>query len=536
MGSANITPLQGAELMKTMKYEYNECIKNNLNNDELNEQLKLKYEINLSKIRANPLGILSNVKKIQRNLPGSKSMEARPKAPSRHRSFDEVPSNSPKNKKQIIAKDFNEENGEEKDSWDSVKGQPACLLCAMVFTSVDKLTTHTKYSTIHASNLKRLEKAKFTTIIPPEPSPPKPNRQIPSDTPSSNRVLYTGSKFFWRSKHNIDFHIYLHIEAQVLEIIGYDSATQTELPRIYLEESLVSDCISHEDILQKIKVHKETNTKYLSILETSGISPTNAASNTNNSKQKILKAKSNILDIDENNEDTFDTINDNTTEERNEANNISISNFNFNPNFTSNNTVSNSDTTQELDLLLYEEEKRLMIASLIMSKLQYQKLGNINIASTPNAVISPRFLEYKLCFLDPKLQDAILPVKPQDVIAVSIPRRRHSTQAEITESFRSLNNMQMELQEITAKAEKMSNLIRQSIELFTTHHFPSSTKSQHSSPRPKSIPLDKQTLESMKKKEVRDRWRYAIHKVVLRNALDHTVEYLKHKHHEEKTH
>lgn len=177
-----------------------------------------------------------------------------------------------------------------------------------------------------------------------------------------------------------------------------------------------------------------------------------------------------------------------------------------------------------------------MIASLLMSKLQYQRLGNVNVSSTPNAVISPRFLEYKLCFPDPRLQDAILTEKPKDVVPVSIPRRRHSTQAEITESFRSLNNMQMELQEITAKAEKMSNLIRQSIELFTTHHFPSPTRSQHSSPRPKAIPIDKQSLESMKKKEVRERWRYAIHKVVLRNALDHTVEYLKQKHHEDKAH
>lgn len=192
-----------------------------------------------------------------------------------------------------------------------------------------------------------------------------------------------------------------------------------------------------------------------------------------------------------------------------------------------------AETHPELDSLLFEEEKRLMIASLIMSKLQYQKINNLTVISKSNTTPTPSFLDYQLSFIDPRLQSAILSERPVDVTPVVIPRRRHSTQAEISESFRSLNSMQMELQEITCKAEKMSNLIRQSIELFTTHHFPAPTRSQYSSPRPKAIPIDKESKELMKKKEIRERWRYAIHKVVLRNALDHTVEILKQKHHEE---
>lgn len=307
-----------------------------------------------------------------------------------------------------------------------------------------------------------------------------------ADPSTPYRVLYTGSKFFWRSKHNIDFHIYHHIDASVLEIIGYDSATQTELPRLYLDEGLVSDSISQDDIYSRIKNNKDSNTKYLSVLE----NPANAQKNS--SKIRTHDSK----------DDNFVTINDDRFD---------------------------SNSTEQLDALLYDEEKRLIIASRLISKLQYQHVSmpkeSLGAGRNGTALIP-----YELSFIDPQLQSSILTEKPPNVTPVVIPRRRHSTQAEISESFRSLSTMQMELHEITSKAEKMSHLIRASIELFTQHHFSPPKQSQYVSPRMKSqLPLDKQSAESLKKKEVRERWRYAIHKVVLRNALGQTVEMLKQK-------
>jgi hypothetical protein len=193
------------------------------------------------------------------------------------------------------------------------------------------------------------------------------------------------------------------------------------------------------------------------------------------------------------------------------------------------NELTESVPTEELDVLFYDEEKRLLVVSRLMSKLQYQKvIGSPVTTARNNPSGTPLLAHYELSFMDPQLQAAILPGKPNNITSVMISRRRHSTQAEISESFRTLNTMQVELQEITAKAEKMSQLIRQSIELFTKRQSFNSP-SKYASPRTtgKAGTASPGTSESLKKKEICDRWRYAIHKVVLRNALDQTVEMLK---------
>jgi hypothetical protein len=580
MGSANITPLQGIEIVKVMKKEYDSIQNQEMSQEELKEKLLFKYENAVAKAKLNqptqPLSTL--IKKIQRGGNGTKSMEARPRSVTRFRSFDEAP--TPKKKERVggIVESPHEETT---DSWDSVKAQPACLLCAMVFTSPDKLATHTKYSvcflslflsyliplslspshpllysssspallspqTIHASNLKRLEEAKFAASK--ITSPPKPIVRAPpvrhDQLAVPYRVIYTGSKFFWRSKHNIDFHIYHHTEPapiSILEIIGYDSATNTELPRLYLNEEIVSATLSSDEILSRVKLHKDSNTKYLSVLESMATSAAphqpNHLFGVKTMKPKLLKIADEeptvtpgdqegmgaVSEVDD--EGTSASLNEQRGEGRIER--------------------KHSTTEQELEALMYEEEKRLSLASRIMSKLQYQKVVNLSpIPSARNVTIpsrnsnrgatSPRLVQYDLCFIDTQLQSAVLTEKPLNLSPVIIPRRRHSTQAEINESFRSLNTMQMELHEMTNKAEKMSHLIRQSIEMFTQHHFvnsssssSSSKQSQYLSPRKKSqLPVDKQSLAERKKEEIRERWRYTIHKVVLRNALGHTIEFL----------
>ena len=276
----------------------------------------------------------------------------------------------------------------------------------------------------------------------------------------------------------------------ILEIIAYDSATQTELPRLYLDETLVSHSISPDEILSRMQKNKDAQTRYLNVLD--------------DPKQKQGVIVSRATDA------TASIDSKDQTDERDE--------------------LSQSIPTEELDLLFYDEEKRLLVASRLMSKLQYQKIVGcpLTTARGGNPSGTPLLTQYELSFIDPQLQAAILQEKPHNITPVIISRRRHSTQAEISESFRSLNTMQMELQEITAKAEKMSQLIRQSIELFTQHHFTSPSK--YISPRSaagKGGSSSPGTVTNLKKKEVRDRWRYAIHKVVLRNALDQTLEMLR---------
>ena len=47
-----------------------------------------------------------------------------------------------------------------KDSWDSVSAQPSCVICSMTFLNQSKLDRHVKYSSMHATAVKKLEAAK----------------------------------------------------------------------------------------------------------------------------------------------------------------------------------------------------------------------------------------------------------------------------------------------------------------------------------------------------------------------------------------
>ena len=48
------------------------------------------------------------------------------------------------------------------------------------------------------------------------------------------RLLYSGSKMFWRTKDNIDLHIYLHVIPDCIEVVPFDIERHKELGRIYL--------------------------------------------------------------------------------------------------------------------------------------------------------------------------------------------------------------------------------------------------------------------------------------------------------------
>lgn len=175
MGSANITPIQGEEIVQAIKQEYNDYYSqhsnNDVNNDELKELILKKYQTTLMNLNMNnqqsssatPIASARSIsatsneivgkRGIQKNSNGSKSLEARPKMAARLRSFDGAPKQ--KKQKEKTTLETNHEMGTRTsssfldlflDSWDSVKGQPACLLCAMVFATPEKLATHTKYS------------------------------------------------------------------------------------------------------------------------------------------------------------------------------------------------------------------------------------------------------------------------------------------------------------------------------------------------------------------------------------------------------
>ena len=80
-------------------------------------------------------------------------------------------------------------------------------------------------------NVRRLEA--LNSNPSPEPIP------IPIDNNTQEKeinyiLLYTGSKFFWRSRLTFEINIYLHKDQDILEIISFNSESFIENNRIYL--------------------------------------------------------------------------------------------------------------------------------------------------------------------------------------------------------------------------------------------------------------------------------------------------------------
>ena len=159
---------------------------------------------------------------------------------SRRRSFDQT-SRHDGHKSQIVAAaaevasklSATPENAV--DSWDSVTHQPFCTTCQMAFKSQDFLDRHMKFSDLHNKNL---EKSKCAIAVDKNPitsTDAGVGMVLQSQVEGVHyKLLYTGSKFFWRTQMNIEIDMYLHLLPYVIEVISFDPIKDHEATRIYL--------------------------------------------------------------------------------------------------------------------------------------------------------------------------------------------------------------------------------------------------------------------------------------------------------------
>eukprot|EP01040_Poterioochromonas_malhamensis_P007957 gene7957-8600_t len=127
------------------------------------------------------------------------------------------------------------------DSWDSVTQQPFCEICKMAFKSVAFLERHIKYSNLHTENVRRLEQGD-SSVVETHSATVITQEQIRTTKQEEGihyRLLYSGSKFYWRCQQSIDLDIYHHFLSNSIEIIAFHTNKQKELPRIYLDYELV---------------------------------------------------------------------------------------------------------------------------------------------------------------------------------------------------------------------------------------------------------------------------------------------------------
>jgi hypothetical protein len=141
------------------------------------------------------------------------------------------------------------------DNWDSVSQQPFCNICQMAFKTVGFLDRHKNYSSIHAQNVVKengdkpiqqqqldldLQKEVMTLAAERKDLEILQKQQEGVDY----KLLYTGTKLYWRTQKSIDFNFYHHVLADVIEIVAFDPEKHKELNRVYLDYSIMMEWMS----------------------------------------------------------------------------------------------------------------------------------------------------------------------------------------------------------------------------------------------------------------------------------------------------
>ena len=107
------------------------------------------------------------------------------------------------------------------DTWDSVTQQPFCNICQMAFKSIAFLERHNKFSELHKSNQNKESKLSIVTSndmvdnnidsvgIARSPLKRSENKNIIAEQieGAHYKLLYNGSKLFWRSQRTVNIII-----------------------------------------------------------------------------------------------------------------------------------------------------------------------------------------------------------------------------------------------------------------------------------------------------------------------------------------
>ena len=307
-----------------------------------------------------------------------------------------------------------DEGSKKEDSWESVKDQPSCAICGMVFSTEGKLNTHIKYSSVHISNLKKLDTAERAA----SPSMKKLAEGVLDKEGgiANYQLYYTGNKNYWRSQDNLDIAIYMHVGTNCIEVIAFDAKADYEYPRIYLDEAKIVSMITEKVIWDKVdEVAKSHN------------------------KEKFKKGILPPRDI------MF-------AEEKRR----SVSTF----------------IMQRLKLSLDgkppPQAKSLHAGNLV--KATHELLMKQDTHFKRLGVHSPRVSMQKQVFYVPEMNDSEVEVDfanpPDKVRPVQLQRRRHSTDQEIKDAMQSIEQMQSDIRGMTQAAETIANKVHMGIEAF----------------------------------------------------------------------
>jgi hypothetical protein len=82
----------------------------------------------------------------------------------------------------------------------------------------------------------------------------------PPHSPVKGKELYKGSKFYWRSRINVDLNFILHNDekSQCLEVCAYNTDKSEELPRLRLYYPSLLTVVDSEAKEKAMQVHQES--------------------------------------------------------------------------------------------------------------------------------------------------------------------------------------------------------------------------------------------------------------------------------------
>lgn len=242
-GASTLTTEQKAEIAKEMKEKYESLGPDGQATAQ--EDMMQHYEVLVAKVKAESesapkIGLPAGKKKLRKKI-------------ARMRSFE-----NGKFLLENVAQPKKEPTAPDQDFWDSVSTQPTCLICKMVFVSETKRDTHMKYSEVHLKNVQALEALEKKQNEDVNGTVQEEVKVVSPELPSFRcRELYSGSKFYWRLQDTIEYHIYLHIESNDIEVIPYDNHKQLEYPRLYFSEEKLYHLAGPEKVAARVKLRME---------------------------------------------------------------------------------------------------------------------------------------------------------------------------------------------------------------------------------------------------------------------------------------
>ncbi len=312
MGNGALSKPEGTELMKQMKGEYEKLQSLGYGDAIIKEKLELQYNV-FMKTAKGPSAPAEKVEKLavpavlqvtSQDAEGSKKLGKKKGGGSRRRSFESssepstkvVSSKSAANLPPIndsssgqnmansasgvslststppasSTQQSSTKPGDTNDHWDSVSQMPYCVICKTAFKSEGLLQRHVKYSELHKKSVAALEEQKARegseqvlggngdlTVRTSTPEVTKRLRESQKEG-EDFKLLYYGSKFYWRTQDNIDLSFFHHILCDAIEVVPYDVYKNRALDRLYLDMAACKKLVPQEKVKAKGDMSDET--------------------------------------------------------------------------------------------------------------------------------------------------------------------------------------------------------------------------------------------------------------------------------------